>query len=92
MKYEKYNFYACCHNTLLNENIQQLQRPQATHSLFPIKINIFSDPGATLRLLVQGQMYTIPQNLAPNVNLSYCLDLMTLGSKLMKNSCWTFFQ
>ena len=35
-------------------------------------------------------MYTIPQNLAPNVNLSYCLDLMTLGSKLMKNSCWTF--
>ena len=40
----------------------------------------------------QGQMYSIPQNLAPNVNLSYCLDLMTLGSKLMKNSCWTFFQ
>ena len=34
-------------------------------------------------------MYTIPQNLAPNVNLSYCLDLMTLGSKLKKNSCWT---
>ena len=30
-------------------------------------------------------MYTIPQNLAPNVNLSYCLDLMTLGNKLMKN-------
>ena len=29
-------------------------------------------------------MYTIPQNLAPNVNLSYCLDLMTLGSKLKK--------
>ena len=42
--------------------------------------------------VVQGQMYTIPQNLAPNVNLSYCLDLMTLGSKFKKNSCWTFFQ
>ena len=36
-------------------------------------------------IVVQGQMYTIPQNLAPNVNLSYCLDFMTLGSKLMKN-------
>ena len=23
-------------------------------------------------------MYTIPQNLAPNVNLLFCLDLMTL--------------
>ena len=31
-------------------------------------------------------MYTIPQNLAPNVNLSCCLDLMTLGTKLQKNS------
>ena len=29
-------------------------------------------------------MYTIPQNLAPNVNLSCCLDLMTLGTKLRK--------
>ena len=27
-------------------------------------------------------MYTVPQNLALNVNLSYCLDLMTLASKL----------
>ena len=29
-------------------------------------------------------MYHIPQNLAPNVNLSYCMDLWTLGSKLQK--------
>ena len=35
-------------------------------------------------------MYTIPQNLSQNVNLSCFLDLMTLGSKLMNNSCWTF--
>ena len=35
-------------------------------------------------LIVQGQMYPIPQNLAPNVNLSYCMDLWTLGSKLQK--------
>ena len=34
-------------------------------------------------------MYTIPQNLSPNVNLSCCLDFMTL-TKLQKNSCWTF--
>ena len=27
-------------------------------------------------------MYHIPKNLAPNVNLSYCMDLWTLGSKL----------
>ena len=37
-------------------------------------------------------MYPIPQNLAPNVNLSYYMDLWTLGSKLQKNYCWTFFQ
>ena len=35
-------------------------------------------------------MYTIPQNLAPDVNLSCCLDFMTLGTKLQKNSYWTF--
>ena len=29
-------------------------------------------------------MYPIPQNLAPNANLSCCLDLMTLGTKLRK--------
>ena len=40
--------------------------------------------------IVQGQMYPIPQNLAPNVNLSYCMGLWTLGSKRQKNSCWTF--
>ena len=34
----------------------------------------------------------IVKNLAPNVNLSYCMDLWTLGSKLQKNYCWTFFQ
>ena len=34
---------------------------------------------------VQGQMYQ-------SVNLSYCMNLWTLGSKLHKNSCWTFFQ
>ena len=34
----------------------------------------------------------IVKNLAPNVNLSYYMDLWTLGSKLWKNSCWTFFQ
>ena len=43
-------------------------------------------------LLVQGQMYHIPRNLASNVNLSYCMNLWTLESKLHKNSCWTFFQ
>ena len=30
------------------------------------------------------------KNLAPNVNLSYCMDLWSLGSKLQKNCCWTF--
>ena len=44
------------------------------------------------QLVVQGQMYHIPKNLASNVNLSYCMDLWTLGSKLQKNYCWTFFQ
>ena len=44
------------------------------------------------KVLVQGQMYPIPQNLAPNVNLSCCMDLWTLGSKLQKKNCWTFFQ
>ena len=34
----------------------------------------------------------IVKNLAPNVNLLYCMDLWTLGSKLQKNHCWTFFQ
>ena len=34
----------------------------------------------------------IVKNLAPNVNLSYCMDLWTLGSKLQKKYCWTFFQ
>ena len=34
----------------------------------------------------------IVKNLASNVNLSYYMDLWTLGSKLQKNSCWTFFQ
>ena len=34
----------------------------------------------------------IVKNLALNVNLSYCMDLRTLGSKLQKNSCWTFCQ
>ena len=34
----------------------------------------------------------IVKNLAPNVNLCYYIDLWTLGSKLQKNSCWTFFQ
>ena len=38
---------------------------------------------AERRGIVQGQMYPIPQNLAPNVNLSYCMDLWTLGSKLL---------
>ena len=42
--------------------------------------------------LVQGQMYHIPKNLASNVNLSYCMNLWTLESKLHKNRCWTFFQ
>ena len=32
-------------------------------------------------------MYHIPQNLAPNVTLSYCMDFWTLGSKLQKKSC-----
>ena len=36
-------------------------------------------------LLMQGQMYHIPKNLASNVNLSYFIDLSTLGSKLHKN-------
>ena len=35
-------------------------------------------------------MYPMPQNLAPNVNLLYCTDWWTLGSKRQKNSCWTF--
>ena len=34
----------------------------------------------------------VPQNVAPNVNFSYCLNLMILGPKFKKNSCWTFFQ
>ena len=34
----------------------------------------------------------IVKNLASNVNLSYYMDLWTLGSKLQKNSCWTFFK
>ena len=34
----------------------------------------------------------IVKNLASNVNLSYYMDLWTLGSKLQKNNCWTFFQ
>ena len=34
----------------------------------------------------------IVKNLAVNVNLSDCMDLWTLGSKLQKNYCWTFFQ
>ena len=34
----------------------------------------------------------IVTNLALNVNLSYCMDSWTLGSKLQKNYCWTFFQ
>ena len=33
----------------------------------------------------------IVKNLASNVNLSYYMDLWTLGSKLQKNYCWTFF-
>ena len=37
-------------------------------------------------------MFPVPQNLAPNVNLSYWMDLWTLGSQLQKNICWTFFQ
>ena len=37
------------------------------------------------------QMNPIPQNLAPNVNSSYCMDLCTVGSKLQKNNCWRFF-
>ena len=36
--------------------------------------------------------WAIVKNLAPNVNLSYCMDLWTLGSKLQKNYCWTFSQ
>ena len=31
-------------------------------------------------------------NLASNVNLSHYMDLWTLGGKLQKNNCWTFFQ
>ena len=31
-------------------------------------------------------MYNIPKNLVPNVDLSYDMDLWTLGSKLHKNS------
>ena len=34
----------------------------------------------------------IVKNLASNVNLSHYMDLWTLGSKLQKNNCWTFFQ
>ena len=30
-------------------------------------------------------MYTIPQNLAPNINLSYCLILMTLGRTVVRH-------
>ena len=43
-------------------------------------------------IIVQGQMYHIPKNLASNVNLSYCMHLWTLRSKLQQNYCWTFFQ
>ena len=32
----------------------------------------------------------IPKNLASNVNLSYCMNLWTLESKLHTNNCWTF--
>ena len=34
----------------------------------------------------------VVKNLASNVNLSYYMGLWTLGSKLQKNNCWTFFQ
>ena len=42
--------------------------------------------------MINNSAGAIVKNLAPNVNLSYCMDLWTLGSKLPKNYCWTFFQ
>ena len=44
------------------------------------------------RMLIMYSAGAIVKNLAPNVNLSYCMDLWTLGSKRQKNYCWTFFQ
>ena len=36
-------------------------------------------------LVLHNSAGAIVKNLAPNVNLSYCMDLWTLGSKLQKN-------
>ena len=42
--------------------------------------------------MVYNSTGAIVKNLASNVNLSYYMGLWTLGSKLQKNNCWTFFQ
>ena len=45
-----------------------------------------------LKHVLQVSTGAIVKNLASNVNLSHYMDLWTLGSKLQKNNCWTFFQ
>ena len=58
----------------------------------PVK-HMFIGPSTYLtRFQVYPSTGAIVKNLASNVNLSYYMDLWTLGSKLQKNNCWTFFQ
>ena len=53
---------------------------------------IGAQPILTYTVLYTYSTGAIVKNLASNVNLSFYMDLWTLGSKLQKNSCWTFFQ
>ena len=47
---------------------------------FLVLPQFFRDVMGPFYIIVQGQMYPIPQNQAPNVNLSYSMGLWTLGS------------
>ena len=60
------------------------------------KLSFYSFPHFWYVSVINSSPYdstgAIVKKLASKVNLSYYMDLWTLGSKLQKNNCWTFFQ